>query len=227
MTGNSSWLYHLFALLMLAVAAYCLLLLIVSVKERRLSGWDVDVAHIAMGVAMAGMFITDWAFGPTWGWELLFFVLMVWFITRSIQSVVRFGVHMTHYAIHALMSFAMLLMFAFPGGSPGGSAPAMAMGRSGTSGAHLDPGLSLLLAFAFFASAIFTLGSHVKGTSHHGTHVPEYTLVGAVDGAGPAATPGAGVRVGAVDRLVAAPWLEDASHVVMCVAMGLMLILMI
>ena len=38
MTATPSWLYHLFAVLMLAVAAYCLTLLIVSVKERRLSG---------------------------------------------------------------------------------------------------------------------------------------------------------------------------------------------
>ena len=35
------------------------------------------------------------------------------------------------------------------------------------------------------------------------------------------------VRVTPLERMVANPWLEDASHVVMCVAMGLMLILMI
>ena len=86
---------------MLAVAAYCLLLLFVSVKERRLSGWDVDIAHIAMGVAMAGMFITAWAFGPAWAWELTFFVLMIWFIARSIQSIQEFGIHLPHYAVHA------------------------------------------------------------------------------------------------------------------------------
>ncbi len=224
MTGTPSWLYYLFAVLMLAVAAYCLTLLFVSVKERRPSGWDVDIAHVAMGVGMAGMFIVDWAFGPTWAWEFIFFVLMVWFVVRSFQSLAQFGVHLPHYAVHALMSFAMLLMYAFPGATSSGSAPAMAMsGAAG--GSHLDPGLSLLLAFALFASAIFTLASPHKGAAHHGTHVPEYALVGAVDG--DAASAARATPVGAVDRLVAVPWLEDASHAAMCVAMGLMLILMI
>jgi hypothetical protein len=225
MTATPSWLYHLFAVLMLAVAAYCLTLLLVSVKERRFSGWDVDIAHVAMGVAMAGMFITDWAFGPAWAWELVFFVLMIWFIARSVQSLQEFGFHLPHYAVHALMSFAMLMMFVFPGATSGGSS--MSMGMSTSAGARLDPGLALLLAFAFFASAIFTLASPSKGAAHHGTHVPEYALVGAVDGDGsPEAAPDV-AGVGTLDRLVATPWLEDASHVVMCIAMGLMLILMI
>jgi len=86
MTGPS-WLYHLFAILMLVVAAYCLVLLVFSVKEHRMSGWDVDIAHVLMGTGMAGMFITELAFGPTWAWELAFFVLMIWFVARSIQSV--------------------------------------------------------------------------------------------------------------------------------------------
>ena len=40
---------------------------------------------------------------------------------------------------------------------------------------------------------------------------------------GPAPAAAAGGAVG----LIAAPWLEDASHVVMCIGMGFMLILMI
>jgi len=150
---------------------------------------------------------------------------MIWFIARSIQSIQEFGIHLPHYAIHALMSLAMLLMFAFPGGASGGPAPAM--GMSETAGSRLDPGLSLLLAFAFFASAIFTLASHSKGASHHGTHVPDYALVGAVDGDGRVGDHAHVRPIGVLDKVVAAPWLEDASHVVMCVAMGLMLILMI
>ena len=226
MTATPSWLYHLFAVLMLAVAAYCLTLLIVSVKERRMSGWDVDIAHVCMGVAMAGMFITAWAFGPAWVWELLFFVLMIWFIARSIQSVQEFGMHLPHYAIHALMSFAMLMMYVFPGATRGGASPSM--GMSAVSGSRLDPGLALLLAFCFFASAIFTLASPCKGTVHHGSHVPEWALVGAVDGDGDDGSSLATLTtVGTFDRIVARPWLEDASHVVMCIGMGLMLILMI
>ncbi len=227
MTGPS-WLYHLFAVLMLVVAAYCLVLLVFSIKERRMSGWDVDVAHVLMGTGMAGMFITELAFGPTWAWELAFFVLMVWFVARSIQSVQEFGIHLPHYVIHAVMSLAMLLMFAFPGEANRLSAPSMAM--SSSAGSRLDPGLGFLLAFTFFASAIFTLASPRKGAAHHGSHVPDYALVGSVEpdrSDGTSTVTVTVTNVSMIERVVATPWLEDASHVVMCVAMGLMLILMI
>ena len=205
-----------------------------------MSGWDVDIAHVCRGVAMAGMFITEWAFGPAWAWELTFFVLMIWFVARSIQSLQEFGLHLPHYAIHALMSFAMLMMYVFPGATSGGSS--MSMGMAAGNGARLDPGLALLLAFAFFASAVFTLASPRKGTVHHGSHVAEGSLVGAADGPAEGRSAPAGAttatavaidtrtadgEVSAFDHLVATPWLEDASHVAMCVAMGLMLLLMI
>ncbi len=121
MTPTPSWLYYLFAMAMLAVAAYGLVLLALSVALRRTAGWDVDIAHIFMGVSMAGMFVADWAFGPSAIWELIFTVLLVWFLVQSVQSVIAFGIHLTHYLIHAAMSFAMLLMYVFPRRSPFGS----------------------------------------------------------------------------------------------------------
>ena len=120
MTPTPSWLYYLFALAMLAVAAYGLVLLAVSVATRRTAGWDVDIAHIFMGVSMAGMFIAGWAFGPSAIWELIFTALLVWFLAQSVQSVITFGIHLTHYLIHAAMSFAMLLMYLFPAGARSG-----------------------------------------------------------------------------------------------------------
>ena len=211
---------------MLAVAAYGLVLLAVSVAIRRSAGWDVDIAHLFMGVSMAGMFVTDWAFGPSAIWELIFTVLLVWFLVQSVQSVIAFGIHLTHYLIHAAMSFAMLLMYVFPAGSQLRSD--VDVDGVASSSARIDPGLSLLLAFVFFASAIFTLASPVKGASHHGRHSRAYAMSGAAGGAvgapsGPAPASAAGGAVG----LITAPWLEDASHVVMCVGMGFMLILMI
>jgi hypothetical protein len=223
-TPTPSWLYYLFAVAMLAVAAYSLTLLAVSVAARRTAGWDVDVAHIFMGVSMAGMFVADWAFGPSAFWELVFAVLLVWFVVQSIQSVIAFGIHLTHYLVHAGMSFAMLLMWVFPGGAGSGT---MSMSMS-SSDARIDPGLSLLLAVWFFASAVFTLASPVKGASHHGRHARAYAVVGVggepVGGPnGSASSPASSPAV----RLISAPWLEDASHVVMCVGMGFMLLLMI
>ena len=121
MTPTPSWLYYLFAVAMLAVAAYGLMLLAVSVMARMTGGRDVDIAHIFMGVSMAGMFVADWAFGPSAIWELIFTVLLVWFVVQSIQSVIAFGIHLTHYLIHAAMSFAMLLMYVFPAGASSGA----------------------------------------------------------------------------------------------------------
>jgi len=225
MTPTPSWLYYLFAVAMLGVAAYGLVLLAVSVTIRRTTGWDVDIAHIFMGVSMAGMFVADWAFGTSAIWEFIFTVLLVLFVVRSIQSVIAFGIHLTHYLIHAAMSLAMLLMYVFPAGASSG---AMSMTMAPSSSARIDPGFSLLLAFVFFASAIFTLASPNKGASHHGTHARAYAMSGAAAGTveapgGQALTP---TGRGAV-RLITDPRLEDASHVVMAVGMGFILILMI
>jgi Domain of unknown function (DUF5134) len=225
MTSTPSWLYYLFAVAMLAVAAYGLVLLAVSVETRSPGGRDVDIAHIFMGVSMAGMFVGGWAFGPGAIWELIFTALLVWFVVQSIQSLIAFGIHLTHYLIHAAMSFAMLLMYVFPAAARSG---AMSMSMSmASSRARIDPGLSLLLAFVFFASVIFTIASPNKGASHHGTHARAYAMSGAAGGTveapGGQAVPSTGR--GAV-RLITDPRLEDASHVVMAVAMGFMLILM-
>src|ERR1700722_18914447 len=175
--GTPIWLYYLFATVMLAVAAYSVGPLVFSLPGRHHAGRDVDIAHIFMGVSMAGMFVADWAFGPSATWELIFAVLLIWFVVQSIQSVIAFGIHLTHYLIHAAMSFAMLLMYVFPAATRSG---AMSMSMSmASSRSRIDPGLSLLLAFVFFASVIFTLASPNKGASHHGTHTPAYAMSGA------------------------------------------------
>jgi hypothetical protein len=225
--GTPAWLYYLFGLLMLTVAAYGLALLLVSVPTRQFVGRDVDIAHIFMGVSMAGMFVGRWAFGPSAIWELIFAALLIWFVARTLQSIQRWGLHLPHEAVHAVMSLAMLLMYWYPVGASGVGAPtAMAMSASSTT-ARLDPGVGLLLAVLLLASAVFTLASPAKGASHHGTHVPFY----AIDGMAPSPAPGLALEgkppVGAVETLITAPWLEDASHVVMCIGMGFMLILML
>ena len=224
MTTTPSWLYYLFGVLMLVVAAYSVVLLISSVATRRPLGLDVDVSHLFMGLSMAGMFVTRWAFGPNNAWELIFSVLLIWFVARSIQSIQRWGLHLSHFLIHAVMSLAMLLMYWFPMSA---STESMSMSMPST-GSKLDPGLGFVLACILFASAIFTLASPNKGASHHGTHAPAYAMSGAAGSAASARDSGDEVTpVVGIERLLATPRLEDASHVVMCVAMGFMLILML
>lgn len=226
--GSPSWLYYLFALAMLAVAAYNLSLFVMSLRLRDPAGRDVDVAHFSMGVAMAGMFVTHWAFWSRSFWEALFFVLMVWFVARSAQSVQRFGLHIPHEAVHAAMSLAMLLMYLYP------ASMSRSMPMSISSSAHgiLDPGIGLILVLVFLGSAVFTLASPHKGASHHGTHVAVRARVYATannraggglsdtDGTVHQAPPG-------VAATLVSPRVEDLSHVVMCLGMAFMLVLMV
>jgi len=225
--GTPSWLYYLFAVAMLGVAAYSSGLFGRSLKTSDPVGRDIDVAHFVMGIAMAGMFVPHWAFWPAWFWEAVFFTLTVWFVVRSLQSLQQYGVHVPHEGIHAVMSLAMILMYLYPMGATGA---AMSMsGSSPSSHGILDPGVGLLLAVTFFGSAIFTLGSSHKGSSHHGTHRRHrsaYATVGApVTMPEVSAAPNTIVRRGL--DILTMPVLEDLSHVVMCIGMGFMLILML
>ena len=70
MIGKPPGLYYSFGVMMFAVAAYGLVLLVTQAAERRSLGRDVEISHVAKGVAMAGMFVPAWAFGPNVLWEL-------------------------------------------------------------------------------------------------------------------------------------------------------------
>ena len=223
--GTPSWLYYHFGVLMFAVVAYCAVLLIVSIATKRPAGRDIDIAHILMGTAMAGMFVPAWAFGPSWMWELIFGALLVWFIARAILSLQRFGTHVPHTSIHALMAGAMLLMYWFPMPASSGDSMGMMGGMGGHAPAHLDAGIGYLLAMIFFGSAIFTLAARGRGRSHHDDVQPVITTA-------TTAAPSFGDTLTVTDVVQEAevgslPWLEDLSHVVMCIAMGFMLILMV
>jgi hypothetical protein len=95
-------------------------------------------------------------------------------------------------------------------------------------GAKLDPGLGFVLAVMLFASAVFTLAAPIKGASHHGTHVRTYAMAQSAGSSSYAGGADGGTSpVVGLEALLATPWLEDASHAVMCVGMGFMLILML
>lgn len=217
MAMTPSWLYDLFGVLMLLIAGYSLALVGLGVESRRTAGWDVELSHAVMGISMAGMFVGGWAFGPSGVWEGFFGAALVWFVVRAGRSILLYGLHLPHTAVHALMSFAMLLMYWFP----------MA---SGASGSRADPGLLFVVATLLLASAVFTFASTHRGGAVYGTHVETGTGTGVPAIAGvpsgtsltrtTAAAPG-------VEGAFSRPWLLDATHVVMCVAMAFMLILML
>ena len=227
MVGTPVGLYYLLGVLTLLIAAYGLALLLASIFDRASAGRDVEISHVAMGVSMAGMFVPAWAFGPSAIWELIFVSLLAWFVVRSIQSVQVWGLHVPHTAIHAVMSFAMLLMYWFPAGGSLSGSMSMSMSMSmatRTGAARLDPGLAFAIALLLFGSAIFTIASPNRGATYFGTHC---------GGTGPRPTTGFESEAGTAsgDRgvfsaAIARPALLDASHVLMAVAMGIMLVLM-
>lgn len=224
MTMGPTWLYYLFATLMLVVAGYSAAVMALTGSSQRRAGWDVELSHLLMGVAMAGMFVSGWSFGPSAMWEIIFGALLVWFVVRSGRSVLAYGTHLPHTAVHALMAFAMLLMYWFPMGT------SSTMSSSATA-PRADPGLLLVVAFLLIAQAVFTLASERKGVAVYGSHLilaPTVGEIGSADGypdtsVGPTGpTPAAGL--GAV---VTNPSLLDAAHAVMCIAMAFMLVLML
>jgi hypothetical protein len=217
--GTPVWLYDTFGALLFVVAGYSVLLLGTTVGTHRPVGWDVDVAHLFMGVSMAGMFNASWAFGPRSVWEFIFAALSVWFVMRGVVSIRRYGIHLSHFFVHAVLAVAMYLMYAYQGQASSRSMGAMHMAMpSVTTDSRLGSGIAFALAICLLASAIFTVGSPQKGVSHHGSHALVYS------GASPTDAPP--TRWAYAEGLIATPWVEDASHVAMCVAMGFLLILL-
>jgi len=112
-------------------------------------------------------------------------------------------------------------------GTTSGSSMGMSGGMmtGGHAPAHLDAGIGYLLAMIFFGSAVFTLAARGRGRSHHDDIKP-VTLTATTP------APSTGDTLTVIDVIQEAevgslPWLEDLSHVVMCIAMGFMLILMV
>ena len=218
MIATPPWLYDAFGVAMLLVAATSLFRLVSGVVQRRSGGWDVDGAHLFMGIAMAGMFVEDWMVGSDVFWELVFGVFLVWFFFATIQSLQTFGAHLSHYAIHATMSLVMLIMYWFP--QPMGTSSSMAARSLGV-GHRPDPGLVLVLAVILLASAIRVVGSEQRGVAAYGRQHCAPPVAATATSSGLVSTQGS------LRRVVAHPAVGDATHVVMCVAMAFMLILMI
>ena len=133
--AGPAWLADSFAALMLLTALYCAGRLVVTRTRRRPTEQDVNLVHVLMGVAMAGMLApaalplpgpaqpggTIWA--GTWG--LVFGVATAWFAGRialSYRATGRLRPVGSHHLPHLIMSGTMVYMLATvarPAGLPG------------------------------------------------------------------------------------------------------------
>ena len=116
MTGPTS-LADIFAAVMIIVATYSAGRLVASRLWSRPTHADVDVMHVLMGVAMAGMLVAALNPIPSVVWEVVFSGLAAWFLWRCYAFVAEHGVagrdedhvhHLSHYVTHVVMAFAML-----------------------------------------------------------------------------------------------------------------------
>ncbi len=235
---NPHWVNDIFAAMMLAVAVYSVGRLIVARRWSRRTHEDVDVAHILMGTAMAGMLVSDLNPIPSGAWEVVFSVLAAWFVWRCYQFVVDanagvgYDLHLHRLSrrlIHLTMSLAMLYMFLAAVPAAAGSGGSMAMGAAtGTTTNFVL--LPLVFIVALFASAIWEfdrLGRLSPSRIPQSQAMPAFASVGG-------GAPNVAEESPAPDRVgeaVLAPWLaprlEGISHIIMCVTMGYMLVLML
>ena len=143
-----AWILDALAAAMLAVAAVSAARL-VAARPRRPGavGVDADIAHLLMGIAMAGMLAPSLRTFPDVAWESICGALIAWFAFRVAGDARASGVRALaggHRAPHLVHSSSMLYMFL---------AAAPVAGMAGMSGMSGSLGMAMLsyptLAFAF------------------------------------------------------------------------------
>jgi Domain of unknown function (DUF5134) len=218
-----AWILDIFAAVMLVVAAVSAGRLVAARPGQRgtrpAALADIDVAHLLMAIAMAGMLVSGLRTLPDGAWEVVFAVMTAWFAYRVARDAQVSGFRALaggHCAPHLIHAGAMLYMFAAV------SAPAAhgADGMGGMAGGGMSgmgtlqlPFLAFLFALALVGYTIWDL-DQVSGPGTRGHYSlaaarvappgPVLAGVGAAAGGGAAAGPGATAVSGTASGLAAA-----------------------
>jgi Domain of unknown function (DUF5134) len=159
-----AWILYVFAAIMLVVAGISTCRLFIT---RSWSGQardaDIDVAHVLMGIAMAGMLASGLRTLPNDVWVAVFAIVTAWFAWRvaaearspSGSSALATGHHVPHF-IHGA---AMIYMFAaISAGGPAGSSGMSGMGgMSGSMGTLKLPTIGFVFVLLMVGWAVFDL----------------------------------------------------------------------
>ena len=184
--SSPSWLGYLLAASMIVTAVYCVSRLAVAGLRRRPTEPAVDIVHVLMGVAMAGMLVPRLSTLPDGAWEATFGAAVAWFGWHAVRAYRAGGTggRPAHQLPHLLASGAMLYMFlAVTPARTGPPVTAIAM-AGGPAGTARFPVLALALALALFG--------YVMWITDRLASVPAVAAIGlALAGAGPA-RPGSG-----------------------------------
>ncbi|MGD0065916.1 MAG: DUF5134 domain-containing protein [Streptosporangiaceae bacterium] len=248
--GGPSWLAWIFASVMIAIAVYCLTRLLVSWRQHRPTDRPVDLAHVLMGVAMAGMLVARLRVFWVGGWEVVFGIGTVWFAGLTIREhrgQATVGGRSGHHLQHVLACGAMLYMFLAKAAVAKAAAVVggAAIGGMAAGPAHF-PTLALALAFALFGYVVWNadrLSSLAPVAALAARAVPVPVLAGAGKGGGASFAaahrqttspahredPSAAHREdpSATRQVPLSPRLAVCCEIVMGVTMGYVLILML
>jgi hypothetical protein len=111
-----AWIQGVLAALMLTIAAVSAARLAATRPRRRSAVVaDIDVAHLLMAIAMAGMLAAGLAIVPSAAWQVIFGLLTIWLAFRVCRDVAANGIRALaggHCAPHLVHAAAMLYMFA-------------------------------------------------------------------------------------------------------------------
>ena len=212
-----SWVLDVFAAIMLVVAAVSAARLIAARPGRRgerpAALADIDVAHLLMGIAMAGTLVAGLRTWPDGAWEVVFGALTAWFGYRVARDAKVSGVRALaggHCAPHLLHAGAMLYMFvavSAPAAHGSGGMGGMGGGVGGMGTLEL-PFLALLFALVLVGYCIWDLDQvSGPGTSgHYSLPVARVAPPGPVlAGVGARAVGASGASAGLVSVAVSGP----------------------
>jgi Domain of unknown function (DUF5134) len=158
-----AWLLDIFAALMLVVAAVSATRLAVARPWRSgLATADVDVAHLLMAIAMAGMLTASLTTLPNTTWDVIFGLMTAWFAWRVWRDARANGVRALaggHCAPHLVHSGGMLYMFLALAVPTGGGSGMGGMGASsGSAMQTLDyPTLAFVFALILAGYSVWDL----------------------------------------------------------------------
>jgi len=142
-----AWIPDILAALMLAVAAVSAARLAAAPpRQRGAVSAGIDVAHLLMAIAMAGMLAAGLATLPGGAWQAVFGLLAAWLAFQVCRDAAANGIRALargHCAPHLVHAAAMLYMFAAL------TAPAHDPGAGGLGGPAMRTLAYPALAFAF------------------------------------------------------------------------------
>jgi hypothetical protein len=228
MTGLS-WVADALAASMILTAGYCVSRLVLSWRYHRVTDHQVDLVHLLMGVAMAGMLVPRLRVFWSGGWEVVFGIAVLVFSWRLISDArarIRPGHPRGHHVQHMLGCVAMIYMLAAVASAAHVGAEGAAPGVMSGSTAHVRT-LALILAVCLLGYVVWAadrIPSLARVAALPATGTPAMALASSGSGQDPAA---ATVPARQRQGVPLSPRLAACCEIAMGITMGYMLVVML